>query len=161
MGRFCGTTSGIAISGWVFFWADRNGSAVSGMRTVSLFGPEPVGIGGGRTEPVSGRDAVGGFGAGKKLVDELFSATGCGEEGRGELPVSRTGNWIRTVSCGFTLGGAGFVGGGTGNWMRTVSFFGWSGSAISAATIDQKSPGLSLTNLKPGRNVDCCQASRS
>jgi hypothetical protein len=45
--------------------------------------------------------------------------------------------------------------------MRTVSFFGWSGSAISAATIDQKSPGLSLTNLKPARNVDCCQASRS
>lgn len=132
MGRFWGTTSGIAISGWVFFCADRNGSAVSGMRTVSLFGPDPVGIGGGRTAPVSGRDAVGGFGVPKKFVDETSSEMGCAEEERAELPVSRTGNWIRTVSCGFTLGAAGFVGGGTGNWMRTVSFFGWSGSAISA-----------------------------
>ena len=132
MGKLCGTTLGIAISGWVFFWADRNGSAVSGMRTVSLFGPEPVGLGTGGTEPVSGPEAVGGFGVGKKFVDGLLSATGCGEEDKGVLPVSRTGNWIRTVSCGFTLGAAGFVGGGTGNWMRTVSFFGWSGSAISA-----------------------------
>ena len=117
------------------------------MRTVSLFGPEAGEIGAGRTEPDSGRDAGGGFGGGKKFVDEISSEADGVEEGTGGLPLWRTGNWIRTVSCGFTLGSAGFVGGGTGNWMRTVSFFGWSGSAISAATIDQKSPGLSLTNL--------------
>jgi hypothetical protein len=81
-------------------------------------------------------------------VDEISSGADCGEEGTGGLPVSRTGNWIRTVSRGFTgCGGGGFCAGGTGNWIRTVSFFGWSGSAISAATIDQKIARLSLTNL--------------
>lgn len=100
------------------------------MRTVSCFGPEGGGVGRGRTEADNGREAAGGFGGGKKFVDEISSGAGCGEDGTGGLPVSRTGNWIRTVSCGFTLGSDGFVTGGCGNWMRTVSFFGWSGSAI-------------------------------
>ena len=103
---------------------------MSGMRTVSLFGPAGGAAGGGDTEPDNGRTAAGGFDGGKKLVDEMSSGAVCGGEGTGELPVSRTGNWIRTVSRGFTLGSGGFVGGGTGNWMRTVSFLGWSGSAI-------------------------------
>ena len=42
------------------------------MRTVSFFGPKEGGSGGGRTEPDSGREAVGGFGGGKKLVDEYL-----------------------------------------------------------------------------------------
>ena len=100
------------------------------MRTVSFFGPKGAGIEGGRTEADNGRVAAGGFGDGKKLVDEISSGADCGEEGTGALPVSRTGNWIRTVSRGFTLGSGGFLGGGTGNWMRTVSFFGWSEAAI-------------------------------
>ena len=110
------------------------------MRTVSFFGPEGGGIGGGLTEADNGREAVGGFGGGKKFVEEIFSGADCEEEGTGGVPVSRTGNWIRTVSCGFTPGSDGFVTGGCGNWMRTVSFFGWSGSAISVGEIDRKSP---------------------
>jgi len=108
---------------------------MSGMRTVSFFGPKEGGIEGGRPEADNGRVAAGGFGDGKKLEDEISSGVDCGEEGTGALPVSRTGNWIRTVSRGFTLGSGGFVGGGTGNWMRTVSFFGWSDSAISQTAI--------------------------
>jgi hypothetical protein len=113
---------------------------MSGMRTVSFFGPKEGGIEGGRTEAGNGRVAAGGFGDGKKLVDEISSGADCCDEGTGALPVSRTGNWIRTVSRGLTLGAGGGVGGGTGNWMRTVSFFGWSGSAISVEEFDQKSP---------------------
>src|SRR6266581_3203012 len=90
---------------------------MSGMRTVSFFGPKVGGIEGGRAEADNGRVAAGGFGEGKKLVDEISSGADCGEEGTGALPVSRTGNW-----------------------MRTVSFFGWSGSAITVGEIDQKSP---------------------
>ena len=57
----------------------------------------------GLTEVDNGREgATGAFGA-KKL------------EGAGAIPVSRTGNWIRTVACGFTLGCGGFVTGGCGN----------------------------------------------
>jgi hypothetical protein len=108
------------------------------MRTVSFFGPKKGGIGGG-TEPDTGRETAVGFGGGKKFVDETSSEADCGEEGTGELPVSRTGNWIRTVSCGFTVCCAMFGGGGTGNWMPTVSFFGWSGAAITLGEIDQKS----------------------
>ena len=100
------------------------------MRTVSFFGPDGDGIGVGATEADKGRETAGGFGGGKKLVEEIFSDGDSEEEGIGEVPVSRTGNWIRTVSCGFTPGSDGFVTGGCGNWMRTVSFFGWSGSAI-------------------------------
>ena len=123
---------------------------MSGMRTVSFFGPKEGGIEGGRTESDNGRVAAGGFGDGKKLVDEISSGADCGEEGTGALPVSRTGNWIRTVSRGLTLGAGGAGGGVTGGrgssmrsvsfFMRTVSFFGWSGSAISVGEIDQKSP---------------------
>src|SRR6516164_5086430 len=109
------------------------------MRTVSFFGPKEGGIGGGCTEADSGREAVGGFGAGKKLVDEISSAADCGDEETGALPVSRTGNWIRTVSRGLTGCGGWFGGGGTGTWMRTVSFFGWSASAINVGDIDQNS----------------------
>ena len=109
------------------------------MRTVSLFGPGADGIGRGRTEADNGREAVGGFG-GKKLVDETSSGRGGGEDGTGGLPVSRTGNWIRTVSCDFMPGTAGLVTGGGGNWMRTVSFLGWSGWAIRVGEVDQKSP---------------------
>src|SRR5262245_35230461 len=123
------------------------------MRTVSFFGPKGAGIGGGRTGADKGREAAGGFGCGKKFVDEISSGADCGGLEPGGLPVSRTGNWIRTVSRGFTLGSGGFVGGGTGNSMRTVSFFGWSGSAIRAETIDQKSPRLSLANLAGSVNV--------
>ena len=43
------------------------------MRTVSFFGPEEGGIEGGRTEADNGREAAGGFGGGKKLVDEISS----------------------------------------------------------------------------------------
>ena len=100
------------------------------MRTVSFFGPEEGGIGGGRTEADNGREAAGGSGGGKKFVGKIFSDGDGEEEGTGEVPVSRTGNWIRTVSCGFPPGSDGFVTGGCGNWMRTVSFFGWSGSGI-------------------------------
>ena len=99
------------------------------MRTVSFFGPEG-GIGGGRTEEDNGRETAGGFGGGKKFVEEILSVADCKGEGTGKVPVSRTGNWIRTVSCGFTLGSDGCAIGGCGSWMRTVSFFGWSGSAI-------------------------------
>jgi len=101
------------------------------MRTVSFFGPKEGGIGGGRTEPDNGSEAADGFGGGKKFVDETSSGADCGEEGTGGLPVSRTGNWIRTVSRGFTVCCGAFGGDGTGNWMPTVSFFGWSGSAIT------------------------------
>jgi hypothetical protein len=83
------------------------------MRTVSSFGPKEGGIGGGRTEADNGREATGGFGGGKKFVDEISSGADRGEEGTGELLVSRTGNWIRTVSRGFTGCGGGFGGGGT------------------------------------------------
>src|SRR5206468_11199716 len=113
---------------------------MSGIRTVSFFGPKGGGTEDGCTEADNGRVAAGGFGEGKKLVDEISSGADCGEEGTGALPVSRTGNWSRTVSRGFTLGSGGFVGGGTGNWIRTVSFFGWSGSAVSVEAFDQKSP---------------------
>ena len=77
------------------------------MRTVSFFGPEGDGTGGGLTEADNGREAAGGFGGGKKFVEEIFPGADCEEEGAGGVPVSRTGNW-----------------------MRTVSFFGWSDSAI-------------------------------
>src|SRR4029450_8486565 len=117
------------------------------MRTVSFFGPEEGGIEGGRTDADNGRAAAGGCGGGKKFVDEISSGADCGEEGTGALPVSRTGNWIRTVSRGLTLGSGGGVTGGRGSsmrtvsfFMRTVSFFGWSGSAITVGEIDQKSP---------------------
>ena len=116
---------------------------MSGMRTVSFFGPKEGGIEGERTESDNGRVAAGGFGDGKKLVDEISSGVDCGEEGTGALQVSRTGNWIRTVSRGLTLGAGGAGGGvtgGCGSSMRTVSFFGWSGSAITVGEIDQKSP---------------------
>ena len=78
------------------------------MRTVSFFGPKEGGIEGAD----NGREAVGGFGGGKKLVDEIPSGADRGDEGTGALPVSRTGNWIRTVSRGLTLGGGGGVTGG-------------------------------------------------
>ena len=121
---------------------------MSGIRTVSFFGPKEGGIGGGRTGADDGRGAAGGFGAGKKFVDEI-SSEDCGEEGTGELPVSRTGNWIRTVSRGLTLGfGGGGVTGGRGSSMRTVSFFGWSGSAISVKEIESKIADLSLPILQ-------------
>src|SRR4029077_12515481 len=103
---------------------------MSGIRTVSFFGPKEGGIGGGLTGADNGREAAGGFGVGKKFVDEISPAADCGEEGAGALPVSRTGNWIRTVSRGLTLGAGGGVTGGCGSSIRTVSFFGWSGSAI-------------------------------
>ena len=109
------------------------------VRTVSLFGPEGDGIGTGRTEADNGREAPGGFGGVKKFVDEMSGVADCGEEDIGEALVSRTGNWMRTVSCGLTPGSDGFVTGGCGNSMRTVSFFGWSSSAISVREVDQKS----------------------
>jgi hypothetical protein len=111
---------------------------MSGMRTVSLLGPEADGIGTGRTEADNGRGALGGFTGGKKFVDEMSGVADGGED-IGEAPVSRTGNWMRTVSCGLIPGSDGFVTGGGGNWMRTVSFFGWSSSAISVGEVDQKS----------------------
>ena len=109
------------------------------MRTVSFCGTEEDGIGSELTDADNGREAAGGFGGGKKFVEEISSAPDFDEVGTGGIPVSRTGNWIRTVSCGFTLGADGVVTGGCGNWMRTVSFFGWSGSAMGVGEIDQKS----------------------
>ena len=109
------------------------------MRAVSFFGSEEGGIEGGRTDADNGRGAAG---------------ADCGGEGTGALPVSRSGNWIRTVPRGLTLGSGGGVTGGRGSsmrtvsfFMRTVSFFGWSGSAISVGEIDQKIAHLSLPNL--------------
>jgi hypothetical protein len=49
-------------------------------------------MGEGRAELDSGRDAVGGFGGGKKFVEEISSEAGRDEAAAGELPVSRTGN---------------------------------------------------------------------
>src|SRR5215472_11928348 len=103
---------------------------MSGMRTVSFFGPREGGFGGGRTEADDGRETTGAFGGGKKFVDEISSGSGRGAEGTHGSPALRTGNWIRTASRGLTVGSGGFVTGGCGNSMRTVSFFGWSGSAI-------------------------------
>src|SRR5215475_4732048 len=106
---------------------------MSGMRTVSFFGPKAGGTGGGGgTEADNGREAGGGFGGGKKLVDEISSGADCGEDETGGPLVSRTGNWIRTVSRCFTLDSGGLATGGCGNSMRTVSFFGWSDSAMRA-----------------------------
>ena len=110
------------------------------MRTVSFFGPDGGEIVGGGTEADNGREAVGGLGGGKKFVEEIFPGGASEGEGTGGVPVSRTGNWIRTVCCGFALGSDGFVTGGCGNWMRTVSFFGCSGSATGVGEIDQKLP---------------------
>jgi hypothetical protein len=59
------------------------------MRAVSFFGSKEGGIEGGRTDADNGRGAAG---------------ADCGGEGTGVLPVSRTGNWIRTVSRGLPLG---------------------------------------------------------
>ena len=103
---------------------------MSGIRTVSLLGPEGDGIGTGRTEADIGRELPGGFDGGKKFVEEMSCVTGT-EEGIGDAPVSRIGNWMRTVSCALTPGSDAFAIGGCGSWMRTVSFFGWSSSAIS------------------------------
>jgi hypothetical protein len=133
---------------------------MSGMRTVSFFGPKEGGIGGGRTEAANGREAAGGFGGGKKLVDEIPSAADCGGDGTGGLPIARTGDWIRTVSRGFTFDSGGFVTGGCGNSMRTVSFFGWSGSVITVGEIDQKSPTCHQPICSLGK-CDTRQASRS
>ena len=83
IGGFCETTLGIATSGCVFFRDERNGSGVTGMRTVSFFGPEGGGIGEGRTEADNGREAAGGFGGGKKFVEEIFSGADCEGEGTG------------------------------------------------------------------------------
>src|SRR5437773_10509838 len=102
---------------------------MSGMRTVSFFGPNAGGIEGGRAEADNGRVAGGGFGEGEKLVDEICSGADGGEEGTGALPVSRTGNWSRTVSRGFTLGSGGFVGRGTGNRRLSRFFVGVAGLA--------------------------------
>ena len=95
-------------------------------------------MGRGPTEVDNGREAAGAFRGEKKFVEEIFSGDDW-REGAGGIPVSRTGNWIRTVACGFTPGCDGFVTGGWGNWIRTVSFLGWSGSAIRGGGIDQKS----------------------
>jgi hypothetical protein len=126
---------GIAISGWVFFWEERDGSGISGMRTVSCCGTEGDGIGRELTEADNGRDVTGALGGEKKFVD-------CEGEGEG------TGSWMRTVSCGFKLVSDDFVAGGGGIWMRTVSFLGWSGSAISVGKIDQKSTTCHYLMLK-------------
>src|SRR6516225_10241929 len=97
------------------------------MRTVGAKGD---GIGSELTDADNRREAAGGFASGKKFVEEISPDAGWEGAEKGGIPVSRTGNWIRTVSCGFTLCADGFVTGGCGNWIRTVSFFGWSGSAI-------------------------------
>jgi len=128
---------------------------MSGMRTVSFFGPKEGGIGGRRIEADNGRVAAGGFLGGKKFVDETSSGADCGEDGTGGAPVSRTGNWIRTLSRGFTLGSGGFAEGGTGNSMRTVSFFGWSGSAIGAATLIRNCSICHYQILEPGKICLC------
>ena len=60
---------------------------MSGMRTVSFFGPKEGGIEGGRTGADNGRVAAGGFGDGKKLVDEISSEPDFGDGGTGGLPV--------------------------------------------------------------------------
>jgi len=62
-----------------------------------------------------------------------------GRETAGGIPVSRAGNWIRTVACGFRFESGGCPRGGPGNWMRIVSFFGWSVSAMSVREIEGKS----------------------
>ena len=124
------------------------------MRTVSFFGTEEDGTGRGLSEADNGREAGGGFGGRKKFVGEISPGADFGGAGADGIPASRTGNWIRTVSCGFTPDSGAFVTGGCGNWMRTVSFFGWSGSAISVGEIEQKTADLSLPNVrKLGKNA--------
>jgi hypothetical protein len=81
---------------------------------VSCFGPGGGAIGGG-WEADNGREAVGGFGGGKKFVDDMSSVADGGKEAIGELPPSRTDSLIRTVSCGFTPGSEGLITGGCGN----------------------------------------------
>ena len=44
------------------------------MRTVSFFGPEGGGIGGGRTEADNGRETAGGFGGGKSSWEKYSRA---------------------------------------------------------------------------------------
>src|ERR1051325_1964828 len=100
------------------------------MRTVSFFGPREGRIGGGGTEPDNGGEAAGGSGGGKKFVDETSSEADCGEEETGGLPVSRTGNW-----------------------MPTVSFFGWSSSAITVGEIERKSRSCHDPILGAWKNV--------
>lgn len=69
---------------------------MSGMRTVSLFGPSGGETGAGRNEAVNGLGADGGFGGGGKFVGERSPAAGAVVDGDeveiGGLPVSRTGN---------------------------------------------------------------------
>jgi len=60
---------------------------MSRMRVVSFFGPERGGIGGRRTGADNGREAAGGFGGGKNLVDEISSGADCVEDGTGGPPV--------------------------------------------------------------------------
>src|SRR5262245_47540981 len=124
------------------------------MRTVSFFGPMLGGTGGGDTGADNGREAAGGFGGGKKLLEEISSEADCGDDETCEPPASRVGNWIRTVSRGFTVDSGGLVIGGCGSSMRTVSFFGWSGSAMGAGEIDQRIDDLSLSNLGTHKKCD-------
>ena len=84
------------INGCVFFWPERNGSGMSGMRTVSLFGSSGGKAGAGRNEADKGFEADGRFGGWKKFVDEISLAAGPAldgdEMGVGGLLVPRTGN---------------------------------------------------------------------
>jgi hypothetical protein len=131
------------------------------MRTVSFFGPEVAGAGEGRTEADNGCDTAGGFGGGKKFVAEILSLADDDGEATGGVPVSRTGNWMRTVSCGFKFGCDGFATGGSGSWIRTVSFFGWPDPIMELGEIDQKLAGLSPANRAASQKMFSRQASRS
>ncbi len=124
-----------------------------GMRTVFSFSSGATETEG---EADRGGEAASTLGGAKKVVDEMSLTAELGSAGReggiAGLPVSRTGNSIRTVSRGLTGASGDLVAGGSGDSIRTVSFFGWSGSTISVEAIDQKSPDLSLVNLATAEN---------
>ena len=95
--------------------------------------PNRDGIGGGTTEADNGREAAGGFGGGKKFVEEILSGADCDEEGPG--------------------GTAGF----TNRQLDANRLFFLVGQIrpSSVGEIDRKIADLSPANLAAQENVTC------
>jgi hypothetical protein len=151
-------TSGMLMSGWVFFiCTDPEGFGGSGkmlMRAVSFLGPgdgaeggSAIGSGARRADAAwveaPGAEKAGVDDGGRKAGTD--GATGGGGEagagGRGNPPFEggRAGRLIRTVSRGVETGGALEAARG-GSVMRTVSFFGSFGSVICNLAFTKKVP---------------------